>query len=87
MNSLGLAVSKGLLEAIEDYDNDTKVSSISIKGSLKWVEVVPEERVKKKMHLRILSEEDITFWQLPQLKQDLVVNKKIIDRSNLEFVR
>ena len=87
MNSLGLAVSKGLLEAIEDYDSDTKVSSISIKGSLKWVEVVPEERVKKKMHLRILSEEDITFWQLPQLKQDLVVNKKIIDRSNLEFVR
>ena len=87
MNSLGLAVSKGLLEAIEDYDSDTKVSSISIKGSLKWIEVVPEERVKKKMHLRILSEEDITFWQLPQLKQDLVVNKKIIDRSNLEFVR
>jgi DNA-directed RNA polymerase subunit H (RpoH/RPB5) len=87
MNSLGLAVSKGLLEAVEDYDSDTKVSSISIKGSLKCVEVVPEERVKKKMHRRILSEEDITFWQLPQLKQDLDVNKKIIDRSNLEFVR
>lgn len=87
MNSLGVEANKGLLEAIEDYDSDTKVSAISIKGALKWVTVVPEERVKKKINLRIFSEEDITFWQLTQLILNLVVNKKIIDRSNLEFVR
>lgn len=76
MNSLCLKVSKGLPEAIEDYDSDTKVSAISIKGALKWIEVVPEKREKKKINLRILLEEDITFWQLPQLILDLVVKKK-----------
>jgi len=54
---------------------------------LKWVTVVPEERVKKKINLRILLEEDIMFWQLTQLILNLVVNKKVFDRSNLEFVR
>jgi len=49
--------------------------------------VVPEKREKKKINLRILLEEDIMFWQLTQLILNLVVNKKIIDRSNLEFVR
>ena len=38
--------------------------------------MVPEKREKKKINLRILSEEDITFWQLPQLILDLVVKKK-----------
>ena len=82
MNSLCLEVSRVLLEAIEDYDSDTKASAISIKGALKWDEVVTEKREKKKINLRLLSEEDITFWQLPQLILDLVVNKKFfIDQT------
>ena len=87
MNSLGVEVSNGFLEAIEDYDSDTKVSAISIKAALKWVEVVSEEIVKKKINLRILLEENITFLQLPQLILDLFGDKKITDRSNPEFVR
>jgi hypothetical protein len=87
MNSLGVEVSKGFLEATEDYDGDTKVSAISIKGALKGVEVVPEEMAKKKINLRILSEEDIPFLQSWQLIQDLVGNKKIIDQSDPELVR
>ena len=87
MNSLSVEVSKVLLEAIEDYDSDTKVSAINIKGAFKWVELVPEEMVKKKINLRILSKEDITFLQSWQLILDLVGNKKIIERPNPEFVR
>jgi len=35
MNSLSVEVSKVLLEAIEDYDSDTKVSATNIKGAFK----------------------------------------------------
>ena len=35
MNSPSVEVSKVLFEAIEDYDSDTKVSAINIKGAFK----------------------------------------------------
>ena len=91
MNSPGLEASKGLLEATQDVDSDTKVPAVGIKGALRRnklvlevLNVIPEIRVKVEINLRMHSEEDTTVWQSSQLILDIVVNEKFFNRSNLE---
>ena len=68
MNSQGLEATKVLLEATEDVDSDTKVPSIGIKGTLRRsivvpevLNVIPEERVKKKKNFRMPVKDDTFF--------------------------
>ena len=67
MNCQSLEVTKVLLEDTEDVDSDIKVPAIGIKSALRRekvvpevLNVIPEERVKKKINFRMPVVDDTT---------------------------